>query len=112
MGACPHTQRVAILTCFPLGITSDPAARELFEETGQTVEPDELIFKTLVEIRDKNITKYRAVYYIKAAMLTPFIENDEMAQMKLWNLTDAIGDCDAIDAAIVKRCTQGLISYV
>lgn len=79
------------------------AMRELFEETHQTA--NELVFKGLFKIKTPggNI-KYQAVYYGELNDLKPFIkaDEDEMAEVMLWDGQKNIGYVDEVDLAIAR----------
>lgn len=84
------------------------AKRELYEETCQRVDSEDLLFKGLVKINNiqKDEIKYRAVYYIKTESISPFIDNDEMLRIKLWTPLDDMEDSDLIDLEIIKHYTE------
>lgn len=78
------------------------AMRELYEETGQIV--DDLAFKGLLmseNIATRSI-KYNPVYMAEIYMLKPFIENEEIEKIVLWNLKEDIGRFDELDMEIIK----------
>lgn len=81
------------------------AQRELYEETCQNIDTKDLIFKGLVKIfsNQKNEYKFRAVYYAKMESITPFTENNEISDIKMWTPNDKIKDYDVIDLAIIKK---------
>lgn len=76
------------------------AIRELYEETGQKVE--DLTLQGLAKIRnlETHHVKYNPVYFSKVSLLTPFIPNDEMERIILWDLTSDIGPVDHVDVQI------------
>ncbi|MGN7478151.1 NUDIX domain-containing protein [Solibacillus silvestris] len=78
------------------------AIRELYEETGQIV--NDLAFKGL--LMSKNIAtgtiKYNPVYATEIQVLQPFIENNEISKIKLWDLKKDIGCFDELDREIFK----------
>lgn len=76
--------------------------RELYEETGQSIE--NLVFKGLAKIRnlDTQHIKYNPIYFCKVDHLTDFIQNDEMEKITLWDLTSDIGPVDQVDLQIWK----------
>ncbi len=76
------------------------AMRELYEETGQKVE--NLAFKGVAKIRnlDTHLVKYNPIYFCKVDYLTPFIPNDEMESITLWDTSSAIGPVDQVDLQI------------
>lgn len=76
------------------------AIRELHEETGQKVES--LTFQGLAKIQnlESHHVKYNPIYFSKVSHLTPFIPNDEMERIILWDLTSDIGPVDHVDVQI------------
>lgn len=78
------------------------AIRELFEETNQVVEG--MKFKGLVKIYDKNKerTKYNAVYFQEVDEIQDFNENNEMTKIMLWDLQTDIGEFDKVDKKILE----------
>lgn len=82
------------------------AIRELYEETGQKVE--DLLFQGLAKIRNLETqhVKYNPVYFSKITHLTPFIPNDEMERMTVWDLTSDIGPVDHVDVQILMALKQ------
>ena len=82
------------------------AIRELYEETGQKVE--DLTLQGLAKIRnlETHHVKYNPVYFSKVSHLTPFIPNDEMERIILWDLTSDIGPVDYVDVRIWKALKQ------
>lgn len=86
----------------------DAAARELLEETHQTVH--DLEFRGLVKIRKPNgDMKYQAVFLGSLDELTPFETStgDEMDKLMLWDLKEPIGYVDECDVKIVQlSCLQ------
>ena len=82
------------------------AIRELFEETNQVVNHFE--YKGLFKIYDKNNCqfRYRIAYYAEVDDLCEFKENDEMSQIKLWDLVDDIGYFDEVDLKMLKLCVE------
>ena len=77
------------------------AIRELYEETGQIV--TDFTFKGL--LKSKNIAtgaiKYNPVYLAEIQSLQPFIKNDEIEKIMLWDLKEDIGPFDDLDWAII-----------
>lgn len=77
------------------------AIRELYEETGQIV--TDFTFKGL--LKSKNLTtgaiKYNPVYLAEIQSLQPFIKNDEIEKIMLWDLKEDIGPFDELDWAII-----------
>lgn len=79
------------------------AIRELFEETHQRNE--ELAFKGLFKVEDaKGNTKYQAIFIGEQAELFPFEykENDEMSEIRLWDMQENIGYVDECDVKIAQ----------
>ena len=79
------------------------AARELFEETHQREQG--LSFAGLFKVRTpKGIIKYQAVFTGELPELQPFIhgDEDEMEQIRLWDLHEDIGYVDECDLKIVE----------
>jgi len=78
------------------------AIRELFEETGQAV-PD-LEFKGLLKSEKKanGEVKYNPVYFATIEKLQPFRENEEISEIKLWDLKEVIGCIDSVDVKILE----------
>lgn len=77
------------------------AVRELYEETGQIV--SDLEFRGL--LKSKNTTngeiKFNPVYFTIIDKIQPFIENEEIADIKLWDLKEEIGFIDMVDIKIL-----------
>lgn len=81
----------------------EAAIRELYEETHQKNE--ELEFKGLFKVEDaKGKIKYQAVFVGEQDELSPFQykENDEMDEIKLWDMKEDIGYVDECDVKIVQ----------
>lgn len=81
----------------------EAAIRELYEETHQ--KNKELEFKGLFKVEDaKGKIKYQAVFVGEQNKLTPFQykENDEMNEIKLWDMKEDIGYVDECDVKIVQ----------
>ena len=81
----------------------EAAIRELYEETHQKNE--ELEFKGLFKVEDaKGKIKYQAVFVGEQDELSPFKykENDEMDEIKLWDMKEDIGYVDECDVKIVQ----------
>jgi 8-oxo-dGTP diphosphatase len=77
------------------------AMRELYEETGQKVLDME--FKGLLKSK-KIITgeiKFNPVYFARTKKIQPFIENEEISKIKLWDLREEIGYIDSVDIRIL-----------
>lgn len=77
------------------------AMRELYEETGQKVLDME--FKGL--LKSKKIIngeiKFNPVYFARTEKIQPFIENEEISKIKLWDLREEIGYIDSVDIRIL-----------
>ncbi|WP_108669065.1 NUDIX domain-containing protein [Peribacillus acanthi] len=73
------------------------AIRELYEETGQSV--DDLEFKGLLKVKNlsKNNVKYNPVYFATVEKIHPFLPNNETSEIVWWNLKDDIGTIDETD---------------
>ena len=81
----------------------EAAIRELYEETHQKNE--ELEFKGLFKVEDpKGKIKYQAVFTCNQEEMFPFEhnDNDEMTEIKLWDMQEDIGYVDECDAKIVQ----------
>lgn len=78
------------------------AIRELYEETGQNI-PD-LDFLGLLKLKNSfnGEIKYNPVYSASVAQLQPFIENEEVTEVKLWSLEETIGVIDEIDLKLLE----------
>lgn len=83
------------------------ATRELYEETHQKNE--KLYFKGLFKVEDKsgNI-KYQAVFVCYQEELLPFEyhNDDEMNEIRLWDMQEDIGDVDEADLKIVQMVCE------
>ena len=79
------------------------AIRELYEETGQTIE--DLNFIGL--LKSKNLStgnvKYNPVYYGAMDELQPFVRNAETSQIILWDLQEQIGTMDEVDLRLLEN---------
>ncbi|MFC6463676.1 NUDIX hydrolase [Marinilactibacillus sp. GCM10026970] len=73
------------------------AIRELYEETGQTVSNINFVglLKSL-NLKNKSI-KFNPVYYTQRDELQPFKINEEISEIKIWDLKVPIEDFDEID---------------
>lgn len=76
------------------------AIRELFDETGQTVH--DLACQGLAKIHniDGQFYKLNPIFLCKVETLTPFIPNEEMEGIMLWDLKSDIGPVDQVDLHI------------
>lgn len=81
----------------------EAAVRELYEETHQRNEM--LKFKGLFKVEDaKGIIKYQAIFIGEQLELNPFEhkENDEMSEIRLWDMQEDIGYVDECDVKIAQ----------
>ncbi len=81
----------------------EAAIRELYEETHQKNE--RLAFKGLFKVEDaKGDIKYQAIFVCDQEELFPFehSDNDEMNEIKLWDMQEDIGYVDECDVKIVQ----------
>ena len=81
----------------------EAAIRELYEETHQRNE--QLEFRGLFIVEDaKGQIKYQAIFTCQQGELIPFghTENDEMTEIRLWDMQEDIGYVDECDAKIVQ----------
>lgn len=81
------------------------AVRELREETAQTA--DQIAFKALFTIRlhPSGLLEYGALYTARLAALTPFVPNDEVERLTVWDgcaLLD--GEISAFTRVFVTYC--------
>lgn len=78
------------------------AIRELYEETGQLV--TDLEFRGLLKVKNirDGIIKFNPVYFTEIEELQPFIENEEISEIKLWDLNEEIGYIDSVDIKILE----------
>ena len=85
----------------------DCAVRELFEETGQKVEP--LAFKTVLRLHDtgNNRLFFSTLYSGQVTSLTPFHESEEISRITFWDGKTDIGYIDEIDAAVIHLLQTG-----
>ena len=75
----------------------------MYEETHQ--KNDTLEFKGLFKVEDaKGKIKYQAVFVGEQDELSPFQykENDEMDEIKLWDMKEDIGYVDECDVKIIQ----------
>lgn len=85
----------------------EAAIRELFEETHQKNE--ELEFKGLFKVEDvKDNIKYQAIFVCQQEELQPFKhnDNDEMNEIRLWDMQEDIGYVDECDVKIVQMVCE------
>lgn len=78
----------------------DCARRELFEETGQSVV--DLKFVGLARVKNllNGAEKFNPLYYSTTNSLHPFQENEEMSDIRLWDLEENL-QVDQVDLAIL-----------
>ncbi len=77
------------------------AIRELFEETGQKVEDLEFIGLVQSKHSQTEVLKYNPVYFAEMKHLQPFIENDEILEIQLWDTSKRIENFDPVDKKIL-----------
>ena len=85
----------------------EAAIRELYEETHQ--KNAMLEFKGLFKVEDaKGIIKYQAIFVCYQEELLPFEhnDNDEMNEIKLWDMQEEIGYVDECDVKIVQMVCE------
>ncbi|KIL43178.1 NUDIX domain-containing protein [Jeotgalibacillus campisalis] len=77
------------------------AIRELYEETGQTI--NDLAFRGLLKVKNisSGLVKFNPVYAAHIEKLQPFRKNDETSGIKLWDLYETIGWIDEIDCKLL-----------
>ena len=81
----------------------EAAIRELYEETHQRNE--QLEFRGLFRVEDaKGQIKYQGIFTCQQEELIPFehTEDDEMAEIRLWDMQEDIGYVDECDVKIVQ----------
>lgn len=86
----------------------EAAIRELYEETHQKNEM--LEFKGLFKVEDaKGNIKYQAIFVGHQEELLPFEhgDNDEMNEVRLWDMQEDIGYVDECDVKIVQMVCEG-----
>lgn len=78
------------------------ATRELYEETGQDV--TDLNFLGLLKLKNSfnEDIKYNPIYFASVEQLQPFIENEEITEIQLWNMNEKIGVIDEIDLKLLE----------
>lgn len=77
------------------------AQRELLEETGQFVEDLKSIGLARVRNLLKDTEKFNPIYYSTVNSLSPFQQNEETTEIRLWDLKDTI-HIDQVDWAILE----------
>lgn len=86
----------------------EAAIRELYEETHQKNEM--LEFRGLFKVEDaKGNIKYQAIFVGYQEELLPFDPdvNDEMKEIRLWDMQEDIGYVDECDVKIVQMVCEG-----
>lgn len=83
----------------------DCARRELLEETGQSV--DDLKYIGLARVKNllNGAEKFNPLYYSKTHSLSPVQQNEEMTDIRLWDLEEAM-HIDQVDLAILEYVNQ------
>ena len=77
------------------------AVRELFEETGQKVADLQFIGLLHSKHVQSQDLKYNPVYFAEMESLQPFIENDEIAEIQLWDVSTPLEHFDPLDIKIL-----------
>lgn len=77
------------------------ARRELLEETGQTVVDLKFIGLARIKNHSNGVEKFNPLFYSTVTSLCPFQENEEMSDIRLWDLKEAI-HVDQVDLAILE----------
>ena len=77
------------------------AIRELFEETGQVVENLQFIGLLQSKNTQTETLKHNPIYFAEMDHLQPFIENDEILEIQLWDTSIQIENFDPIDKKIL-----------
>jgi len=87
----------------------DCAIRELFEETGQRVDP--LEFRAVLKYRSESENRfyYGTLFSGELFSPIPFRENEEISQITYWNGAENIGYIDDIDAAVIDLIQTGQV---
>lgn len=78
------------------------AKRELFEETGQTVNDLKFIGLARVKNQMNGTEKFNPLFYSTLDFMTPFKNNPEMSEIMLWDLKKEI-HIDAVDLSILRE---------
>ncbi|MBT2637953.1 NUDIX hydrolase [Bacillus sp. ISL-39] len=78
----------------------DCARRELLEETGQSVVDLKFVGLAWVKNLLNGAEKFNPLYYSTTDSLRPFQQNEEMSDIRLWDLKDAV-HIDQVDLAIL-----------
>lgn len=77
------------------------AKRELFEETGQKVADLQFIGLLQSKHAHTGALKYNPVYFAEMNKLQPFIENDEIVEIQLWDASTPLDHFDPLDRKIL-----------
>jgi 8-oxo-dGTP diphosphatase len=77
------------------------AIRELYEETGQSL--DSMEFKGLMKVKTAEGTvQYNPVFHRIVKEIQPFIKNDETNNIMLWNEEIELNEYDGLDLHLLK----------
>jgi 8-oxo-dGTP diphosphatase len=86
--------------------------REIGEEISQDIEHLQIRGVSRVFIPRMNKEILWAVFYSEVKTLKPFVENEEMSKIVLWDMKTDIGDIDEVDLKIIEFVlTGGYIKY-
>ena len=77
------------------------AMRELFEETGQKVSDLQFIGLLQSKHAHTGALKHNPVYFAEMKNLQPFIENDEIVEIQLWDASTPLDHFDPLDRKIL-----------
>ena len=77
------------------------AMRELFEETGQKVSDLQFIGLLQSKHAHTGALKHNPVYFAETKTLQPFIENDEIVEIQLWDASTPLDHFDPLDRKIL-----------
>ena len=77
------------------------AMRELFEETGQKVSDLQFIGLLQSKHAHTGALKHNPVYFAEMENLQPFIENDEIVEIQLWDASTPLDHFDPLDRKIL-----------
>ena len=77
------------------------AMRELYEETGQVVENLQFIGLLQSKNTQTEALKHNPIYFAEMIHLQPFIENDEILEIQLWDTSKQIENFDPVDKKIL-----------
>lgn len=79
------------------------AVRELEEETGQVVSSLSLIGIAELHHLTDDQAKYNPIFSAEVSKLQPFVKNNEIARIKLWDRNSHLEAFDAVDKAILDQ---------